>query len=154
MADDVNTVGIGKKITSVVLLLVGSVALYGMVLGVVASVLQPRWPDGTFWLLSVITAGVGIGLVIGGAVLWNRWRLPLAAILLFLGIFTVPKILGLRSGAAQSAGAQAGWLTLTAGAFVLVAVVLALSGVFLFAMERRRRHASDRQSPWKSAKGD
>lgn len=33
---------LGKKITSVVLLLVGSIALYGMMLGVIASLLQPR----------------------------------------------------------------------------------------------------------------
>jgi len=140
MVNEVKSVGVARKVGSVLLLLGGSILLYGVVLGIVASLLQPGWPDGTFWVLSLVTAGVGIGIVSGGVVLWNRWRLPSAVILLLLSLFTVPKVLGLRSDAGQAAGAQARWVTRTAGALSAVAALLALTGITLLLIERRRRH--------------
>ena len=138
MGDDMKSAGIGKKIGSVVLLLVGLVALYGVLLSVVASVLQPGWPDGTFWLLSLVTAGIGAGIVRGGVVLWNRWRSPAAVILLLLGCFTVPKVLGVRSSAGRAVGVEAEWLTRTASAFSAVGAVLILAGVALYFVGRRQ----------------
>jgi hypothetical protein len=139
MVDEVKSVGVARKVGSVVLLLVGAIVLYGLVLGIVASLVEAGRPDATFWVLTLVTAGVGIGIVSGGVVLWNRWRLPSAVILLLLSLFTVPKILGLRSGAVQAAGGHAEWLTRTAVAFSAVAALLALTGIALLLIERRRR---------------
>jgi hypothetical protein len=139
MVDEVKSVGIARKVGGVVLLLAGAVVLYGLALGIVASLLQPGWPDGTFWVLALVTSGVGIGFVWGGVVLWNRWRLPSAVILLLLSLFTVPKALGAHSGAAQAVEAQARWLARTACAFSVIAALLALTGIALLLIERRRR---------------
>jgi hypothetical protein len=140
MIHEEKSVSVVRKVGSVALLLGGAIVLYAILLGNVASLLQPGWPDGTFWVLSLVTTGGGIGIASVGVVLWNRWRLPSGVILLLLCLFTIPKVVGLRSGALQAVGAEAQWLTRTAGAFSVIAALLALMGIALLLLERRRCH--------------
>jgi len=140
MGNEVKPVGVARKVGSVVLLLGGSILLFLWVYSVVLILLLTGKPDKIFWILSLAHAGIGIGIVSVGVILWNRWRLPLAVILLILSPFTFFKFMGLRSAFVQAGGTQNLWMSQADGVMMVVSALVALTGIILLFIERRRHH--------------
>jgi hypothetical protein len=139
MRHEEKSVSVARKVGSVPLLLVGAIVIYSLVISIISSLLLPGWPDLAFWVLHLLIICAGVGLIWGGVFLWNRWPLLLGIIQILLGLFTIPAILGLRNSFVHAEGAKAQWLGRMLGAYLVLAALLALTGIALLFIDKKRR---------------
>ncbi|MBZ5506621.1 MAG: hypothetical protein LAO78_14275 [Acidobacteriia bacterium] len=152
-------VGTMRKVVSVILLFLGIVLIYETLLLAIAMVLaspgyfqigsyvydaSEGWNWGSILLFSVI----GIGLLLSGAKLWGRWRLPAGILLVIMSLWTITQALHYRVLSQQPGGSEFNrtWAARTAAAYAVVIAVTLLAGIALV-VAGRRRHPSPASLP-------
>lgn len=128
-----------KKIGSVALLLLGTGCIYMLCVAAIETFVHSEKQDRYYWFLVFLGVAIGIALIVGGAALWERWRLVLGVIFLADGLWSMIVVRGAMTDATEKTGAEAAMALNYAKAFGLLGVPLLLLGGALIFYEKYRK---------------
>ena len=139
MADEKRPVNAVKKIGSVALVLVGTAVVHFICFAsadLIAHAGEKMGPY--FWGIMIFGVAIGVGLIYGGAGLWERWRRALGVIFVIIGLFWVALAARAMFEAFEKAGAEAVFLWEYTKLLALLGVPLLLLGGALIYREKSR----------------